>query len=312
MAALLRLTWFYGVQFWTCEHGQCGGIDANGVARYISNSRDIVIIGGGHNGLVTAFYLAKAGFKPLVLERRNQAGGAAITEELHPGFRCSTLAHVAGPVLPEIVRDMRLEKHGLKLITPEVGVVALSSDGRAMILYNDVKRAAQEISKFSQKDAAKYPEFQESLRKMGRVIGEALKLPPPNIGDPSKGDRGGRLQTGRSVRKLGKHAMCRLLRWGPMAVADLVAEYFETELLRATVAARGIFGTFLGPWSAGSSLVLLIRAAGDAHPAGSANFAQGGMGAITQAMASAAKKAGAEIRSGAEVIEVRVKDGIAS
>src|SRR3954452_14461513 len=129
MAALLRLTWFYGVQFWTCEHGQVCAIDANGVARYMSNSRDIVIIGGGHNGLVTAFYLAKAGFKPLVLERRNQPGGAAITEELHPGFRCSTLAHVAGPVLPEIVRDMRLENHGLKLITPEVGVVALSSDG---------------------------------------------------------------------------------------------------------------------------------------------------------------------------------------
>jgi len=102
------------------------------------------------------------------------------------------------------------------------------------------------------------------------------------------------------------------LRWGPMAVADLVAEFFETELLRATIAARGIFGTFLGPWSAGSSLVLLIRAAGDSHPAGSAWFAAGGMGSVTQAMASAAKQAGAEIRSSAEVIEVRVKDGVAT
>jgi phytoene dehydrogenase-like protein len=105
--------------------------------------------------------------------------------------------------------------------------------------------------------------------------------------------------------------MYRLLRWGPMAVADLVAEYFETELLRATIAARGIFGTFLGPWSAGSSLVLLIRAAGDPQPAGSAWFAAGGMGSVTQAMAAAARKAGAEIRSGAEVIEIRVKDGAA-
>jgi phytoene dehydrogenase-like protein len=106
--------------------------------------------------------------------------------------------------------------------------------------------------------------------------------------------------------------MYRLLRWGPMAVADLVAEYFETELLRATIAARGIFGTFLGPRSAGSSLVLLIRAAGDEHAAGTSWFASGGMGAVTQAMAAAAQQAGAEIRNGAEVIEVRVKDGIAS
>jgi phytoene dehydrogenase-like protein len=274
--------------------------------------RDVVIIGGGHNGLVTAFYLAKAGYKPLVLERRAQPGGAAITEEFHPGFRCSILAHAAGPLRPDIVRDMQLEKHGLRLITPDVGVVALSPDGRALILYNDVKKSAQEIGKFSQKDAAKYPEFQASLAKISKVIGEALALPPPNIDHPNRGDLWGILQTGRSIRNLGKKDMYRLLRWGPMAVADLVAEYFETELLRATVAARGIFGTFLGPWSAGTSLVLLIRAAGDTHPAGSACFAQGGMGSIAEAMASAATHAGAEIRSGAEVIEVRVKDGTAT
>src|SRR4029077_2278103 len=140
-----------------------------------------------------------------------------------------------------------------------------------------------------------------SLQKIGRVISDALKLPPPNIDDPSRADLWAMLQTGRSLRKLGKKDMYRLLRWGPMAVADLAAEYFETELLRATVAARGIFGTFLGPWSAGSSLVLLIRAAADPHPAGTAWFATGGMGSVTQAMAAAAQQAGAEIRSGAEI-----------
>ncbi len=278
----------------------------------MASTRDVVIIGGGHNGLVTAFYLAKAGYKPLVLERRPQPGGAAITQEFHPGFRCSTLAHSAGPLRPDIVRDMQLEKHGLKLISPDVATVSLSPDGRALTLYRNLEKSAQEISKFSQKDAARYPEFQQTLSKISKVIAEALALTPPDIDHPSRGDLWGMLQTGRAIRKLGKKDMYRLLRWGPMAVADLVAEYFETELLRATIAARGIFGTFLGPWSAGSSLVLLIRAAGDAHASGLASLAIGGAGAITQAMAAAATEAGAEIRSNAEVIEVTVGNGVAS
>ena len=165
----------------------------------------------------------------------------------------------------DIVRAMQLEKHGLNMIRTDVAVTALSPDGRALILYHDTEKAAQEIAEFSQKDATKYPQFQSSLAKMGRVIGKALTLAPPDIDNPSSGDLWGMLNTGRALRKLGRRDMYRLLRWGPMAVADLVAEYFETELLRATIAARGIFGTFLGPWSAGSSLVLLIRAAGDEH-----------------------------------------------
>ena len=129
----------------------------------MADNRDILIIGGGHNGLVTAFYLARAGFKPLVLERNSQVGGLAITDEFHPGFRCSTLAHSAGPLRPDIIVDMQLEKHGLKLITPEICVTALSPDGRALSLYQDTGKSAQEISAFSQKDAEKYSGFQQSL-----------------------------------------------------------------------------------------------------------------------------------------------------
>ena len=277
----------------------------------MANSRDIVIIGGGHNGLVAAFYLARAGFKPLVLERRNQVGGAAITEEFHPGFRASLLAHSAGPLRPDIVRDLQLEQHGLKLITPEVAVTAFSPDGRALILYRDVERAAQEIAKFSEADAAKYREFQPAIEKASRVIANSLAQTPPEIEHPTAADLFGLLQLGRSLRGLGKANTYNLLRWAPMAVADLAAEFFENDLLRATIAARGIFGTSLGPWSAGTSLVLLLRAAADSNPAGSNSFAAGGLGSITQAMAGAAQHAGSEIRTGAEVIEIRIKNGAA-
>jgi phytoene dehydrogenase-like protein len=275
----------------------------------MANSRDLIIIGGGHNGLVTAFYLARAGYKPLVLERRNQVGGAAITEEFHPGFRASVLAHSAGPLRPEVVRDMQLAKHGLKLIAPEVDVTALSPDGRSLILYRDVERAAQEIGKTSKSDAAKYREFHVALEKTSRIISRVLTLTPPEISRPSKSDLFGLLQLGRSVRGSGKKNTYDLLRWGPMAVADLVAEFFENDLLRAVIAARGIFGTFLGPWSAGTALVLLLRASADANPAGGNSFAIGGMGSVTQAMANAAQQAGAEIRTGAEVAEIKIKDG---
>ena len=281
-----------------------------------AETRDIVIVGGGHNGLVAAFYLAKAGFKPLVLERRAQVGGAAITEELHRGFRCSTLAHLPGPLRADIVRDMQLEQHGLKLTVPEVSTVSLLPDGRALVLHSDPKKAAEEIAQWSQKDAVSYADFGAALGKIGKVIAEALALTPPNIDNPSSGDLWGMLQTGRSIRNLGKKDLYRVLRWGPMAVADLVAEFFDTEPLRATIAARGIFGTFLGPWSAGSALVLLLRAAADrsvdSSPAGSVQFPAGGVGAITQAMAAAAKQAGAEIRTDTEIAEIRVKDGVAT
>ena len=281
-----------------------------------AGTRNVIIVGGGHNGLVAAFYLAKAGFKPLVLERRAQVGGSAITEEFHPGFRCSTLAHNTGPLRADIVRDMQLEQHGLKLTTPDVSTVSLLPDGRALLLYSDAKKAALEIAQWSQKDAASYSDFGTALGKIGKVIGEALALTPPNIDSPSSGDLWGMLKTGRSIRNLGRKDLYRVLRWGPMAVADLVAEFFDTEPLRATIAARGIFGTFLGPWSAGSGLVLLLRAAADStpnpSPAGSVQFPAGGAGAITLAMAAAAKQAGAEIRTNADITGIRVQDGVAT
>jgi phytoene dehydrogenase-like protein len=275
-------------------------------------ARDIVIIGGGHNALVTAFYLARKGRKPLVLERRSIVGGCAVTEEFHPGFRCSTLAHAAGPLLPAIAKDMDLARHGLQTLEPPVRVFAPALDGRALILYNSAQASAAEIKRFSEKDAAKYPEFAASLARASAIAAELLSLTPPVIEKPSAEDAWKLLKVGRKVRGLGKKEMMRLIRWGPMAAADFVAEFFESDLLRAVIAARGIFGAAMGPWSAGSTLLLLLRAAADPFPVGNSVQPRGGMGALTSAMAAAAKQAGAEIRTGAEVAQILVKNGAAT
>ena len=269
----------------------------------------IAIIGGGHNALITAFYLAKGGFKPLVLERREMVGGGAITEEFHPGFRASTLAHTLGPLRADIAKDLQLENFHYEILSPDPRVFAPSPDGKALFFYNDVAKTAAGIGNFSAKDAAKYTQFVASLEETAGFFTQLTSITPPAIDKPTPEDLWNLLKTGKNVRSLGKTGIFDLLRWGPMAVADFVAEFFETELLRAAIAARGIFGTALGPWSAGSTAVLLLRAAADSHPVGSAAFPRGGLGSFTRALAESAKAAGAEIRTDAEVQHIRIKDG---
>jgi phytoene dehydrogenase-like protein len=275
----------------------------------VAAQREIVILGGGHNALVTAFYLAKKGLKPLVLERREVVGGAAVTEEFHPGFRCSTLAHAGGPPLSAILKDMQLARHGLEKLESPVRIFAPTWEGRALTLYTDTQRSVAEIQNFSAKDAASYSEFAASLARVSEIIAQLSPLTPPVIEKPSKEDIWKLLKVGRRVRGLGKKEMMRLIRWGPMAVADFVAEFFETDLLRAVIAARGIFGAQMGPWSAGSTALLLWRAGADPYPVGNSAVPRGGMGALTAAMAAAAKEAGAEIRTSAEVKQILVKNG---
>jgi phytoene dehydrogenase-like protein len=269
----------------------------------------VALIGGGHNALVTAFYLAKGGFKPLVFERREMVGGGAITEEFHPGFRASTLAHTLGPLRADVALDMQLESFDCEILHPDPRVFAPTPDGNALLFYNDVAKTAGEIARISAKDSAKYAQFAASLEETAGFFTQLTSITPPAIDKPTPEDLWNLLKTGRSVRSLGKAGIFDLLRWGPMAVADFVAEFFETELLRAVIAARGIFGTALGPWSAGSTAVLLLRAAADAHPVGSAAFPRGGLGSFTRALAESAKQAGAEIRTDAEVQHIRLKDG---
>ena len=267
----------------------------------------VVLIGGGHNALITAFYLAKGGFKPTVLERREVVGGGAVTEEFHPGFHVSALAHTLGPLRADVARELRLENHDLQVFRPDPRLFAPAPDGKALLFYGDAAKTAGAISHLSAKDGARYAEFAATLEKIAAVIGQIAAITPPGIDKPSPEDFWNLLKTALNIRGLGKNGIFDLLRWGPMVVADFVSEFFDTELLRAAIAARGIFGANLGPWSAGSTTVLLLRAAADPHPVGSAAFPRGGLGEFSRALAEATKAAGAEIRTNAEVTEIRTK-----
>ena len=275
-----------------------------------ADGRTTIVIGAGHNALVTAFYLAKAGRKPIVLERRHVAGGCATSEEFAPGYRATTLAHTLGPLRSSIVSDLQLERRGVKFVRPDPRLVSLSPDGRALVFSRDAARTAQAIQPFSTKDAARYPEFCATFARLGAFLSELLEMTPPSIDAPSAGELWELLKAGRKFRALGKRESFALLRWGPMAVADLVAEWFETDLLQAAVATRAIHGTAMGPWSAGTGAILLLGAAIDPLPGGSSVSAVGGPGAVTRAMAEAAREAGAEIRTGADVVRILVRDGV--
>jgi phytoene dehydrogenase-like protein len=271
-------------------------------------SASVVIVGAGHNALTAAFYLAKAGLRPLVLERREVVGGVAVTEEIAPGFR-SPMVHALGPLRPSVVRDMQLDRR-VEFVRPDPRLVALSLDGRSVIFSNDTARTAESIRAFSEADAARYPEFKAALQRLGGFLADVLEMTPPSLGTPPAGEWWDLLRLGRQYRALGRTDSFRLLRWMPMAVADLVAEWFTTDLVMAAIAARGIFGTAQGPWSAGTGALLLLNAAVDPEPGGSSVTVKGGPGALTAAMADAAREAGAEIRTGTGVARIIVRDGL--
>jgi phytoene dehydrogenase-like protein len=270
---------------------------------------DVLVIGAGVNGLVTASLLARAGRRVTVLERSDRIGGCARTDEIAPGFRCSTLAHAAA-IDPAIVKTLGLEQHGLRIVRPAADACAPTQDGRALILWNDAARAVASIREFSAKDAEQYPRFLHSFAKISAVLRAVATTTPPSIDDPTASDLFELLKAGRQFRALGKADAYRLLRWMPMAVADLASEWFESEPLRATVAAGGVLGSFLGPWSAGSAAVLLMLGAGEGQPIANSWFIAGGAGTLADALAATARQAGVEIRTGADVMRIEAADGV--
>ena len=278
---------------------------------HLMTDAPVIVIGAGHNGLTAAFYLARAGFKTLVLERRPTVGGAAITGEIAPGFRGPTLAHCVGPLRPAVLRDMKLAR-GVEFVAPDPRLICLSRDGRPLPLSTDVARTATAIRSWSESDATAYTEFAATLARLGGFLSELLDATPPSLDGPAPGELWDLLKTGRRFRALGRADGFRLLRWMPMAAADLVAEHFTTELLQAAIASRGIIGVSQGPRSAGTGAALLMNAAHDPAPGGSSIGVKGGLGVLTAAMADAARKAGVEIRTGAAVSQVLVRNGRAA
>ncbi|HUE87408.1 MAG TPA: NAD(P)/FAD-dependent oxidoreductase [Vicinamibacterales bacterium] len=272
------------------------------------SSREVIIIGGGVNGLTCAAYLAKRGFKPVVLEARSTVGGGARTEMIAPGFRAPILSHSAGPLRRDVINDLNLRSHGLEFLSGDVSVAALGPDGPPLLISHDPGRTARDLREFSPKDSEQWPRFVSTIAALGRVIGTLLTATPAPVDEPRGRDLWSLLRTLRAFRSLRKADAYRLLRWGPMPVADLVAESFEHERLRAAVAADGIFGTRFGPWSAGSGMVLLLAAANESVAPARSWFARGGPGAIAVALERAVRAAGGEIRTSAPVARIIVED----
>ncbi len=231
-----------------------------------------------------------------------------MTTEIHPGFRCPSLSHEI--LLDErIVGDLNLRAHGLEFIGLPTLACAPSPDGPALVLHEDADASAQSLRSVNAKDADAYSAFRAAIARLSSVIGATFDSPPPDIDAPSASDLWGLLKAGRRFRSLGTRDGHRLLRWLPMPIGDVMTEWFENDRLRALLAGPGISGTMLGPRSAGSALVLLLREANRIRAGGRSLRARGGPGTATEAMAAAARAAGAEIRTGVAVERILVSDG---
>ena len=257
---------------------------------------DAVVIGGGHNALVTAAYLAKGGMRTLVLERRDRVGGAADTTQLAKGIRVPTLAHTVGRLRPSVQKDLRLSRHGLSLVAPDVRVFAPSAgrqrgdalDGRLEDRRGPPRRTRSTTRTNTRSSTS-------AIRAIGRFLDDLGRTTPPDIKSPGLGDAISGLRLGKSFKGLGRDGSRTVLRVLPMAIADLVAESFENDAVRAALAWRGVRYGAVGPWSAGTAAMLLGDAAGnDGGAAGETVFARGGPGALAEALAAAAREAGVD------------------
>jgi len=278
----------------------------------MATSYDAIVIGGGHNGLVGAAYLARAGKKVLVLERRPVVGGAAVTEEIFPGLKFSVFSYVVSLLRPEIIRDLDLPRHGLHVLPLESTVTPMEN-GDYLAGWADHDDTRRELVRHSARDAEAYDEYGRLMHHMAHAVKPILSMIPPDPTSLSPRDLWSLLKLGRHFRGLGAERFHALFKLMTMSSADFLDEWFETDVLKATKSASGIIGTFLGPRSPGTAYVLLHHYMGELDGVFRAwGFAKGGTGSISEAIASAARGFGAEIRTGAPVVRVLVKSGQAT
>ncbi len=261
---------------------------------------DVIVIGGGHNGLTTATILANKGKKVLVVEKRDILGGIAAGEEFHPGYSTTGLLHDTSGVRPQVIKNLQLEKHGLVIENNRTAVTILSKDGNNINIQADVNATAAAIGKYSENDAKSYKEYQKFLTKISKVINDLMDNPPPNIDvkNLTMASLVVLAKKGLKLKGLGNKTMMELLKVAPMCAADFLNEKFETDFLKAGLAAPALYGSYAGPWSAYSTINLLLW-----ECASRVNI-KGGPQALIEALSKAAEFSGVEIRIGAEVEKI--------
>jgi phytoene dehydrogenase-like protein len=270
---------------------------------------DAIIIGAGHNGLVAAALLAQKGKKVLLLEKRAVLGGVGATEEIFPGFKVPTGAHDAGLFQDEIVKALFLKMQGLEFRESPVLIFAPQPYGRGLTLWRDVAKSAEEIVHFSRRDGERFPAYVAQVGQMSRILQQMMLLSPPDLGDRSLAELYAWGKVGLKVKGMGNREMMEFLRVLPMPAAEFLDEWFESEALKGALGAGSVTGTMQGPRSAGTALMMLYQAADGRGNFRASRYVRGGIGQLAGSLAEAARQDGAEIRTGAGVSKILLRDG---
>src|SRR5438128_678298 len=269
---------------------------------------DVIIIGAGHNGLVTAAYVAKAGYRVLVLERRELVGGCAVTEGVWPGYRVSTAAYLTSLLQDRIVRDLELERFGYAVDAKDPAFFSPFPDGRYLFMWQDQRKTLEEIAKFSRRDAEAFPAYEEHLEKLSMFVESMLRSTPPDLPPRTAGDVLEYLKLAARMARLGRKELVGLVKIFTQSAADFLDEWFESPELKVTLATDGVIGANGGPRSPGTAYILLHHCMGGVGgKRGLWGFARGGMGAVTAAMADSARSRGATIRVSAPVERILIR-----
>ena len=276
----------------------------------MANKYDVVIIGAGHNGLVAAAYLARAGRKVLALERRELVGGCAVTEELWPGYRVSTAAYLASLLQERIVRELDLPRFGYQVDAKDPAFFSPFPDGRHLFFWQDEQRTLEEIAKFSKRDADRFPAYEAYLERLARVVESLLLVTPPEFPPRGVGDLIDYLKLLARFRGLNRQDTIALVKIFTMSATDLLDEWFESDQIKVTLATDAVIGANGGPRSQGTAYILLHHVMGSVGgKRGLWGFVRGGMGAVSEAISAAARSHGTQIRTNASVSRIEVRAG---